>query len=56
MKQIYQFYQYHVWSYEKLLDHLTELPEETLYAEHKDGFKSIPSLLVHVYNTDHFWL
>lgn len=56
MKRIYQFYRYHVWSYEKLLTHLIRLPKEKLYAEYNEGFKSIPSLLVHIYNTDHYWL
>ncbi len=56
MNNLLEFYHYHVWSYGKLLEHLKSLPSEVLFLEFDDGFNSIASLLVHVFNTDNYWL
>ncbi|MFE5317737.1 DinB family protein [Paenibacillus sp. NPDC056579] len=55
MNAAVEFYEFHIWSYKTLLEHLEKLPEAVLSAEFAEGFRSIGDVLLHVYNGEHFW-
>jgi uncharacterized damage-inducible protein DinB len=55
MKSTSEFFDYHVWSYRTILEHMQSLPSTVLHTEFENGFKSIADLLIHVYNVDGFW-
>jgi uncharacterized damage-inducible protein DinB len=50
-----QLFSYNLWANKKVLEHLKELPEGTIYRELDSGFSSISNLLVHIFTTDIVW-
>ncbi len=50
-----QQYHYHVWSNNRVIERLKELPEEIYTEEVKSVFPSISSALAHIYSVDAMW-
>ncbi|MDP5275221.1 DinB family protein [Chengkuizengella axinellae] len=52
---ILEFFEYHAWSYQQLIRHLKELPEDALTSKFDAGFESIDRVLEHVLFVDRLW-
>lgn len=56
MTDVNQLHEYHVWANGRVLQHLSELPDDVLYQELQSVFPSIGATLSHMYVADNLWL
>jgi len=54
-KLILQFFDYHSWANNQLIDHLSKLPKEIIHKEVNSVFPSISQTFAHMYAVDKLW-